>query len=320
MSSEAPPFARVAIVLGGGVREALMAQPVLRACEGATVFASTDAIGTLIGLSAVGRSVVMNDVPSELIRLLGRLRSGPFTTVVIPYPASFRHCAIGYFSAIPRRLAVAGANDWATSERVANADGLHPVEANWRLALTVAHRPMRAIGDPPRIEPPDAVRHQITERWSAFLGGHRPLVLLPGGGGWSTGRTGAFWPAERFAVVANQAPAERVILLRGAGDERAVRETQAGIVKPTAVVNLGELTVEEAGAISELSLAVIGHDGDALHVAAATGALVLAIGRRPDIAPMGERAVACWVDDYDRFPARQVLEALSAQARVDSYA
>ena len=86
------------------------------------------------------------------------------------------------------------------------------------------------------------------------------------------------------------------------------------------MLSLSDLTVEELAAVTELSLAVIGHDGDALHVAAAAGALVLAIGRHPDIPPMAERVVTCWVDDYDRFPARQVVETLSAQARVDSYA
>ena len=48
MSIEPRPSSGVAIVLGGGVREALMAQPVLRACDGATVFASADAVGTLL--------------------------------------------------------------------------------------------------------------------------------------------------------------------------------------------------------------------------------------------------------------------------------
>ena len=58
MSTEQRPSSRVAIVLGGGVREALMAQPVLRACDGATVFASADAVGTLLGLPSVGRAFV----------------------------------------------------------------------------------------------------------------------------------------------------------------------------------------------------------------------------------------------------------------------
>lgn len=314
------PFAKVAIVLGGGVREALMAQSVLRTCDGATVFASADAVGTMIGLPEVGRSVVVEDTPSELIRLFRRLRTGGYTTTVLPYPAHLQHAAAAYFAGVPRRLIIGGAQDWAVTERTPRLDGLHPVEANWRLALTAAHRPMRAIGDSPEIVPPEAVRRQTATRWSSVFGGHRPLILVPGGGGWSSSRRTPMWPAERFAVVANQAPAERIVLFSGSGDQRLVRETRAGIVKPTTVIDVAELTVEELAAISELSLAVIGHDGDALYVAAAAGALVLAIGRKPDIPPMGPRVVTCWVEDYDRYPARQVLEALAGQARIDSYA
>ena len=48
MSTAHGPASRVAILLGGGVREALMAQPLLRACEGASVFTSGDAVGTLL--------------------------------------------------------------------------------------------------------------------------------------------------------------------------------------------------------------------------------------------------------------------------------
>jgi ADP-heptose:LPS heptosyltransferase len=308
------------ILLGGGVREALMAQSVIRVCEGATVFASPDAIGTLIGLSSVGRSVLFGESPRDLLRMFSRLRSGPFTTAVVPYPAELRHVALVYFAAIPRRLIFPDATQWAASERTPHVDGLHPVEANWRLALTSNHRPMRAMGEPPELHPPDSVRQQVVGRWSSFLGAARPLVLIPGGGGWSRPRAAASWPAERFAVVANQSTAERIILLNGVGDERVVRETRAGIVKPTAVANLVDMTVEEAAVLSELSYAVIGQDGDALHVAAAAGALVLAIGRPPDIPPLGERVVNCRVDDYHRYPARNILEALSSQARVDSYA
>ena len=144
--------------------------------------------------------------------------------------------------------------------------------------------------------------------------------MIPGGGGWSSRRSGGLWPAERLAVVANQSGADRIVLLSGAGDERAVRETQGGIAKPTLVINLAQITVEEVAVLSELSLAVVGHDGDALHVAAAAGAPVLAVVRRPDVPPMGDRVVSLWTDDFERFPARQVVEALSKQARIDSYA
>jgi len=207
------------------------------------------------------------------------------------------------------------------AERLTAVRGMHPVEANWRLAAAAGNRPVLGPGDAPTLHPPEAVRAKAIARWPAFIGGgRRPLVLIPGGGGWSSGRSGHSWPAERFAVVANQATAERVILLSGVGDERVVRETRGGIAKQTTVVKLADMTVDEVAVLSELSLAVIGHDGDALHVAAAAGSVVLAVASRPDIPPMGERVAALWAEDFTKFPARHVVAALSRQARIDTYA
>jgi ADP-heptose:LPS heptosyltransferase len=321
MSAERRASSDVAILLGGGVREALMAQSVLLACEGATVFASADAVGTLLGLPSVGRTSIFDNSPAELLRVFRRLRAGPVRTVVIPYPAQYIHLVLAYFAAVPRRLVAVGAHDWVATERVPAAKDLHPVEANWRLASIASHRPMLAPGDAPSLRPPDAVRGQIIARWPAFIGtGHHPLILIPGGGGWSSERRGPTWPAERFAVVANQSTAERIVILSGAGDQHTVRETRASIAKPTLTLKLADMTVDEVAVLSELSLGVVGHDGDALHVAAAAGALVLATARKPDIPPMGDRVLTLWTDDFERFPARQVLEALSKQARIDTYA
>lgn len=312
----------VAILLGGGVREALMAQPVLRACEGATVFATEDAVGTLFAIPSVGRTVVFDDSPMELARVFARLRTGAITTVVVPMPARFIHATLAYFAGVPRRLMLAGRNRWAATERLTGVEGLHPVEANRRLAAAAvdAHRPVLAAIDLPTLHPPESVRARAINRWPAFLGGgRRPLILIPGGGNWSRHRPN-LWPAERLSVVANQSAAERIILINGAGDERAVRETRSGIAKPTMVVNLSDVTVDELAVLSELSLAVVGHEGDALHVAAAAGAIVLAVSRKPDIPPLGERVTALWVDELERFPARPVVEALAKQARIDTYA
>jgi ADP-heptose:LPS heptosyltransferase len=321
MSTERPAPSNVAILLGGGVREALMGQSVLRACEGATVFVSADAVGTVLGLPSVGRASVFDDSPGELLRVFRRLRAGAVGTVVVPYPARYIHLALAYFSAVPRRLVAAGAHDWVATERVPTTKGLHPVEANWRLAAVASQRPLLAPGDPPSLRPPEAVRGQAMARWPAFIGsGHHPLIIIPGGGGWSSERRAPTWPAERFAVVANQSTAERIVILSGAGDQEAVRETRASIAKPTLVLKLADMTVDEVAVLSELSLGVVGHDGDALHVAAAAGALVLATVRKPDIPPMGDRVVALWADDFERFPARRVLEPLSKQARIDTYA
>jgi ADP-heptose:LPS heptosyltransferase len=321
MSTETRPASRVAIVLGGGVREALMAHPVLRACDGATVFASADAVGTLLGMPSVGRTFVVDDSPRELLRVFGRLRSASVETVVVPFPARFVHVALGYFAGVPRRLMAPGTHDWAATERISAVRGLHPVEANWRLAAVASNRPVLTPGDAPSLRPPEAARTQAMARWPSFIGsGRRPLVLIPGGGGWSSRRSGPLWPAERLAVVANQSTAERIVMLSGPGDDRAVRETRGGIAKPTLVVKLSDMTVDEVAVLSELSLAVVGHDGDALHVAAASGALTVAVVRKPDIPPKGDRVVTFWTDAFDRFPARQVVEALSKRARIDSYA
>jgi ADP-heptose:LPS heptosyltransferase len=321
MSTQARPSSRVAIILGGGVREALMAQPVLRACDGATVFASADGIGTLLGMASVGRAFVVDDSPRELVRVFRRLRSTSVETVVVPFPARFIHIALAYFAGVPRRLMAGGVHEWAATERIPAVNGMHPVEANWRLAAVASNRPVLSPGDAPSLRPPEAVRNQAMARWPTFIGTtRRPLVLIPGGGGWSSHRSVASWSAERLAVVANQSTAERVVLLSGAGDGKAVRETRAGIAKPTVVVKLADMTVDEVAVLSELSMAVVGHDGDALHVAAAAGALVVAVVRRPDIPPRGERVVTFWTEAFERFPARQVVEALSKRARIDTYA
>jgi ADP-heptose:LPS heptosyltransferase len=298
-----------------------MAQPVLRACDGATVFASADGIGTLLGMASVGRAFVVDDSPRELVRVFRRLRSTSVETVVVPFPARFIHIALAYFAGVPRRLMAGGVHEWAATERIPAVNGMHPVEANWRLAAVASNRPVLSPGDAPSLRPPEAVRNQAMARWPTFIGTtRRPLVLIPGGGGWSSHRSVASWSAERLAVVANQSTAERVVLLSGAGDGKAVRETRAGIAKPTVVVKLADMTVDEVAVLSELSMAVVGHDGDALHVAAAAGALVVAVVRRPDIPPRGERVVTFWTEAFERFPARQVVEALSKRARIDTYA
>src|SRR6202165_1680731 len=231
------------------------------------------------------------------------------------------HVALAVFAGCPRRLRAAGVSRWAATERVPAVKGMHPVEANWRLAAVASNRPVLTPRDARPLRPRDAGRTQAMARWPSFIGsGRRPLVLIPGGGGWSSRRSGPRWPAERFAVVANQSIAERIVLLSGAGDAQIIRETQGSIAKPTMVINLAQITVDEVALLSELSLGVIGHDGDALHVAAAAGALVMAVLRRRDIPPRGDRVVKFWTDDFERFPARQVVEALSKQARIDSYA
>src|SRR2546423_805650 len=282
------------------------------------------AIQDLLEAIATGLQRVVAQLPEA--RRAAVLRSGavltgggaqlPGIAEVLPFPARLLHVALAYFAGVPRRLIAAGGNRWAATERVPGIKGLHPVEANWRLGAVASNRPVLTPGEAPALQPPEAVRSQAMARWPSFIGsGRRPLVMIPGGGGWSLRRSSGLWPAERFAVVANQSRADRVILLSGAGDEQIVRETRGGIAKPTLVINLAQITVDEVAVVSELSLGVIGHDGDALHVAAAAGAPGPAGGRRPGPPPTGDRGVTLWTEDFRRFPAPQSVEELSNQTR-----
>src|SRR5205823_14331138 len=185
MSSEPRPASRVAVVLGGGVREGLLGQPVRRACDGATVFASADAVGTLLGLSSVGRAIVVDDSPRELLRVFRRLRAGSIDTVVVPFPARLLHVALAYFAGVPRRLIAAGGNRWAATERVPGLKGIHPVEANWRLGAAASNRPGLTPGEAPALQPPEAGRSQAMARWASCIGrGRGRRVRIAGGGGW----------------------------------------------------------------------------------------------------------------------------------------
>ena len=169
MSTEQRPSSRVAIILGGGVREALMAQPVLRACDGATVFASADAVGTLLGVPSIGRAFVFDDSPAELLRVFRRLRSNSVDTVVVPFPARFIHLALAYFAGVPRRLACRASIAGRRPSGWQAAKGCIRSRPTERLAAA-SNRPVLAPGDAPSLRPPDAVRSQAVARWPSFIG------------------------------------------------------------------------------------------------------------------------------------------------------
>src|SRR5205807_9618627 len=139
MSRAPRPSSGGASLLGGGVREALMAQPLLRACGGATVFTSGDAVGPRLGLRSVGRAFVFDDSPGELLRVFRRLRGGSIGTVVVPFPARFLPLALTYFAGVPRRLMFACSNDLAAIDRLTAVPGMHPVAANWHLAAAAGN-------------------------------------------------------------------------------------------------------------------------------------------------------------------------------------
>ncbi|MDQ6884367.1 MAG: hypothetical protein M3077_09075 [Candidatus Dormibacteraeota bacterium] len=312
---------RTAIILGGHVREALMAQPVVRAIPGAAVYAAPEAIGTLLGLPTVGRAFVLDGSLRQWMTAYRRLRTGAIDRVVLTAPVTASTAALAYFAGVPQRVMLDGPLALIATTRVKGIRGLDPVDANRRLASSVADGET-AVGsiELPTLQPPPPVRQRVLERWSGFVEPGAYLVLVPGRGSWSGHRPGDTWEAERFAVVANQAAVRRLVILGGPGDESIVRETRAGIAKPAIAASLSDLTIEEVAVIAQGSLAVLGHDGDALHVAAASGATVLALLNRGAIEPRGPRVTSLPVEDFGRLPARIVLDGLERHLRVTTYA
>lgn len=313
-----------ALLLSGGVREALWAQPVIRALPGVTVFARSEAMRTLLGLPEVGRAFAFGSSPGDAWRTFRRLRTGPMSLAVIAAPEGLKASLLAYFAGVPRRIGPAGSHDWWLSDGITGAKGAHPVDANRELAVAAAALARHPIepAQAPTIESgmPATRRMQTLLAEAGIRSLRETLVLVPGSGNWTRRPGTAIWPEERFAVVANKASASAVILACGLGDDTRVRETRAGIGKPTIVIRLCDLTVEEFAILAGGSQAVVGHDGDALHIAAASGAPVIALLRPQDVSPVGRSCSSLTVEDLPRLPAQRVVSVLGERLTVDTYA
>ncbi len=311
-------MARPVVIVSGSVREALFAQPLVRALEGASVFAPRQSLD-VFHLHTVGRGFAIRSGVG-LVGAWRRLRMLPATLVVVPPPVAASTVALAYLSGIQRRVGIAGGGDWWSTDAVPVAADLHPVDAIAHLAARILPG-VEALGGP-RLQPADGRRQRLEARLqSSGMGDHeRVLLAIPGGGDWVRRGARSLWPAERFAVLANQLRPELLIVVRGAGDERPVRELLAGVPLRTAVVDLGAILPEELAALARRSLLAIGHDGDALHTAAAGGGRTLALLGPGEVAPYGPDSAAVRVPALAAMPAREVVEAARRHLGVAAHA
>jgi len=299
------------ILVGGGVRETLFALPLVRALPGAIVFAPPIGLSTLAGLDASNRAFGLGDGVPAWVIAWRRLRREPTAVAILPPPVRLGRALLAYLQGIPRRIQVKGQYDWCATEQVEVPAGTHPVEATRRLVMALGSGSSQQTETAPAIYPSNAARSRADERLAAA--GRAPsrhfLVLIPGGGNWQRARRGPLWPAERFAIVANQVAGGPVLLVRGTGDSAVVRETAASIRFPSLILDVRELTPPELAAVMERSRGVIGHDGDALHVAAASRTNVLGLLSATDIGPYGPRNGGLRHQDLPNLPARAVVQA-----------
>jgi ADP-heptose:LPS heptosyltransferase len=298
---------RPVVIISGSVREALFAQPLVAMLEGASIFAPSESLGVL-RLDTVGHGFAIG-ADAGWLRPWGRLRRLPVTQVVVPPPVSTMSAMIAYLSGIQRRVALAGFGDWCATDRTPVSPGLHPVDAMARLAAHVLRNDQEPRA--PRLEPGEAALERLDRRLLAagVRAADRVLVAIPGRGNWIRRGSGRLWPPERFAVVANQIHPDLLVIVRGAGDERQVRDLRAGVAFPSIIADLRAMAPDEFAALARRSMVVIGHDGDALHAAAAGGGRALGLVGPGDIEPYGGEAAAVRVDALEVLPARAVVEA-----------
>lgn len=117
-------------------------------------------------------------------------------------------------------------------------------------------------------------RRSIEQKWSPHTGGHRWVVLLPGGR-WDNKR----WPVAYFVAVVRELCefSDLRFVVLGSQDERYLGETIAAAA-PSRCVNLAGLTtLDEMVEWIRLSRLTITNDTGPMHVAAALNRPVLAI-------------------------------------------
>ncbi len=316
------------ILVSGGVRETLFAQPLVRALPSATVFAPAAGLPTLLGMDGLDRAFPLGDDVRGWLWAWRWLRSRSVLVAMLPPPAGVGRATLAYLAGIPRRLMVRGPFDWCATRRLTLPLGTHPVEAGRALVgLLDPGVPTTETG--PVIRPSGEARSRLEWRLAAagLMLGQPSLVLIAGGGNWPRSMTRrpaptrpGFWPAERFAVMANQLGVGHALLIRGAGDDEIVRETAASIHFPSIVLDLREISPEEVAAAAQRSVGVIGHDGDALHVAAAAGGQVVSLLTRAGVSPYGPARREIRVDDLSTLTARAVVEMAQAHLSVSAYA
>lgn len=306
------------VIVSGGVREALFAQPLVAAMEGAWVFAPLEGLPVL-RLRTVGRGFVV--APGlGLVRAWQRLRAIPAGLVAVPPPAAPQSAGLAYWSGIPRRVTVAAPGQWWATERLRVPAELHPVDVVRRLAAFI--QPDRPEPAGPQLGTNVTTQERLKVRLESAGGraGDALLVAIPGRGNWTQKTHPPLWPPERFAVLANLLRPDLLVLVRGVGDTRAVREMQAGLPGRSAVLDLPATMPDELAALAGRSVGIIGHDGDALHVAAAGGGRTVALLGPGDLAPYGSHGVTIQVDDLNVVTARTVLDVARQHLGVPTHA
>ena len=220
----------------------------------------------------------------------GKLRRIGYDSAIIMRPDHWWGALVSKLAGIGQRIGYdePGVAPFLTESR--RLEHEHVVEQNLRLAeMLTAIRP----GDSIRLDFPlqdddcDFIDRQL-EEWKMAC--EKPVICIHPG----SGAPSKLWSSEKWAIVADTVAQEydAAVVLTGTAGEAGIVLDIAARMKSSAVIFAGTTSVGQLAALYRRSMAVLGPDSGAMHVAAAVGAPTVTLFGPADpveFAPWGDR-------------------------------
>jgi len=265
---------------------------------------------------AISETIALQCSPPGTFATAWILRKHRFDAVYI-CPNSVRSALIPFLAGIPKRVGVAGHRRRALLTDLVDTDGQeedrqHQMWEYVRLLQLEAHV---AEMTPPALRIPPQCLDDIRTRLN--ITANTPWIgMLPGAARGPSKQ----WPAEHFVDAAKALQAEtggHVVLLGTASEEPLCRSI-ADAIGDGAYSLAGRTTMQELAATLSMCRCVICNDSGGMHLAAATGARVVALfgltdpGKTGPIGHGHQLIMADQVDQRSRDIKRVSMEAAQA--------
>lgn len=271
------PAKSVAIVQTAFIGDTVLATPLFEAarlaCPGSTVVGVVrKGCESLLGNNPFVDEIVLWDKHGAdrgiggILRIAHRLRALDVDTALLPH-RSFRAALALKLAGVKKRIGFAkGGGSLLHTVRVPYTHGIHEVERNLMLASAAG---WPAEGLRPALFP-DEHDETVVDGVVGGIGGY--CVLAPGSV-WAT----KMWPAEYYAAVGAECVRRGLaVILSGGMDDEGLCEGIASEI-PGAVSTCGLLTLRQSAELYRRSAFVLTGDTAPQHIAAASGAYVIAI-------------------------------------------
>ncbi len=219
-----------------------------------------------------------------------KLRRIGYDSAIIMRPDHWWGALVAKLAGISQRIGYdqPGVAPFLTDSR--RLEHQHVVEQNLRLAEMLTGK---KSGDLIRLEYPlqDEDVDYIDQRLAAWkIAGDKPLICIHSG----SGAASKLWTCEKWATVADAMAREyeAAIVLTGTSGEAGIVNDIAVRMKSGAGIIAGATSLGQLTALYRRSLAVLGPDSGAMHIAAAVGAPTVTLFGPADpieFAPWGDR-------------------------------